>query len=120
MIINIKDPIYKAPLVLYVGDAVKCEKYIAQKFHAQIAIEGHSYGMCTFKIVGDNGYYANYIWMPRWKNNVEYISMLAHEMIHVMCNTFDRVGINIDNNNDEPAAYYMELLFKTALNKLNK
>jgi len=117
-VFKITDPIYYTDLYIMVGDSEEAENYILRKHGCKVEIKGMLHYMETFNIISDDGVWINYLWMSEWANNTDNICALGHEMVHVMCSSFERVGIKIDNKNSEPAAYYFDLMFGEALIKL--
>lgn len=58
--------------------------------------------------------------LREWKNSIEGISQLAHECLHATLALNELLGVEIESNNDEPLAYYMQHLMKEFLEALTK
>jgi hypothetical protein len=61
-----------------------------------------------------------FIWTEKIPRNSEDLSILAHECVHAANSTFSNCGYRVDMNNDESQAYMVSLLFKKALQSIEK
>lgn len=115
--IKIKDTMYRQDVRIIIGGTEKelCE-YIYKKYHMEL-IADNSQG-CHFPISKD-GMYIHFIWMEDFNWTVHNQSVLSHEILHLVFDVFDKMGIEYKKEvSDEAFAYYFGRILEDVLKKL--
>lgn len=108
---NITDEIYNAHLSLFIGDIDAFYDHITQ-----IGVEDdrndhrHSRG---FMMTHESKYFI--IWMRNWDPTV-----FAHELIHHTINVMADRGVRISDVEQEPMAYYVEMMTRLVYGAIKK
>jgi len=116
-VVHIYDAVYKAAIVFYI---TKNKKDVIRRVKKEYNIKlpkGSGTGEATTWFVAKVGCI---IWLPEFKLTPKCISVLLHEIMHVVLYVFARSGIVVSHNNDEASAYYIEWLVGKFLKEVKK
>ena len=105
-------PLYPVGMVFSV-DGEKLERY----FNSEFDDEATSGGYCKVAFVDDIFTVGIFL---KADNHSVVLSSLAHECFHAAVRVCGYLGIKIDVNNDEPAAYIITYLFNWIIDALHK
>lgn len=119
-VFKIKCPTYDLGILLFIGDVEEFREYMWKKYKIDENVPVQAVAKTNWVANTETGEYMVYVWMPDWSNTLYDFRLLAHEFIHVMCNIYNRTGVWIDNDNQEPTAYFFDCLYGDAILQLNK
>jgi len=126
MIFVINDPVYAQDVVVAVAEPSE-RAILAAILHAGYPIDDVDemadlleMGVASGKTVLDRDSGAVVIRLRQFRRgSAEDISNLVHECVHAATMLFARVGFPLESKTDEPLAYYVSFLVRSALRKLH-
>ena len=126
MIFMIHDPVYSQDVVVAVAEP-NVRAILAAILRAGYHVDDVDemadmleMGVASGKTVMDSDSGAVVIRLQRFRRgNASDISDLVHECVHAATMLFARVGFPLESKTDEPLAYYVSFLVRSALRKLH-
>lgn len=118
---NIDVDVYDRVIHLYIGRNIKEAKYGAEEEFKDLNIhedEVHGMVACVFTVENKQGHRGHIMligmdeFLDPEENDIDLLSVCAHESLHLSWRILDAVGIDINVNNHEAQAYLLEYLFK--------
>ena len=115
-----KDPVYGMGYILHRGTWDAAQKYLQRYANAEPCtepIDEHLVALTTLMQTDTTRFV--HLWFPKFSpRNMRHLSTLAHECLHATLMTFDIVGIPVDSEHDEAAAYYLAWLYEECYRRL--
>ena len=114
----IHEEVFKVELYFFLGDTRKSiTNWIKKEFDVKYSPEIHKYSGMYFWVVGEDEKIIRAIWLEKFKNTPKDISLLSHEVNHLVEDVFKDIGSKGD---DEAKPFYTEYWMRKILEGIQK
>ena len=118
---QITDNIYHATIfVIPEYDDKKLIRYFRKTFGHDYKPDNTIDGMHYALTNGETGVVAHYLIFKAFTNSSDGISLLFHEIYHLVCSIMREVGMVYSEDSEEAFSYYIQCLTKKILERLVK
>jgi len=118
-IMTIADPIYKAAIYIipsYETDEIV--KYFKKSYNIDYKVDNHCDAMHYSVEYKEAGTIDHFLIFKDFKNSVEWLAILSHEIYHLTHAVMREVGMILSEDSEEAFAYYGQYLMEQTLNKM--
>lgn len=102
--------------LLYNCKLEQLKKWVRREFNQDVQRD-RQYGGITLECVDETGACSDVVAIDKWDDSARSHSILAHECLHVVLNSFGRRGVGMES---ETVAYFLESLIRRSLEGLKK
>jgi len=113
--VSLKENIFHTTLTIMYDCAIEDARkviYDLTEIEARVDKSYECDGLCV--VSGGNGY----IWLKVFKNSVEDICLLTHELLHFTFQALNGIGLNPTNDSDETYTYFTQYYQQSALEEI--
>jgi len=113
--VSLKEDIFHTTLtIMYDCTIEDARKVIYDLTEIEVRVDKSYEGEGLCVVSGGNGY----IWLKVFKNSVEDICLLTHELLHFTFQALNGIGLNPTNDSDETYTYFTQYYQQSALEEL--
>ncbi len=74
----------------------------------------------TFALESKDKIMVNVIWLQKYNHSLSDQGVLVHELLHYTIGELKRRGFSLNSGSEEAYTYFLESVYKNALERLNK
>jgi hypothetical protein len=116
---NIPDGIYDGCFTVFIGEHAKMEKWLGKRYPGVSISDDNNLGE-SFIIESKDKIIINVIWLQKFNHSIYDQGVLVHELLHYTLRELRHRGFILNNGSEEAFTYFLESVYKNALERLNK
>ena len=116
---NIPDGIYDGCFTVFIGEHAKMEKWLGKRYPGVSISDDNNLGE-SFIIESKDKIIVNVIWLQKYNHSLSDQGVLVHELLHYTIRELKHRGFILNNGSEEAYTYFLESVYKNALERLNK
>lgn len=115
-LLEIEEKMFGERLNLFIGEYSELQKHIKENYGVDMESEGNDAENILLKSY--DGKEDNYIWIPKYKNTIEFQRSLIHELLHYTFDVMNRKGIKYSEDSEETFTYFQDYMYGECMKEL--
>ncbi|MHB8581032.1 MAG: hypothetical protein ACYDA4_14405 [Ignavibacteriaceae bacterium] len=116
---NIPDGIYDGCFTVFIGEHDKMGKWLGKRYPGVSISDDDNFGE-SFALESKDKIMVNVIWLQKYNRSLSDQGVLVHELLHYTIGELKRRGFSLNSGSEEAYTYFLESVYKNALERLNK